>query len=347
MTRILARGRRGFTLIELLVVMAIVIALVGMTMIIVPGALNKDRAATAATELTGAMQINRSRAVRDGLPRGVRLLVGNPSNPAGIVTEFQHIESPPVFVPNTDGPPQLTTPFDPNAVPWVEFAYTVSAGPAPPAGTVTGRTCTIRKLTADQATQIVNAVPALPNGPPATLSLPTLGTTHQILSPQPTAAADGTLINGTTQLFALTVTLDQYPDGALGGQTSWRTYHFGVYGPARPLLGEETYQLPQNSCVDLNLSSPAGGAADYDILFGPSGQLVNTSSTGGTGQVFLWIRDPNRGTPPAPDFVKGGEQLILVVKAKTGAVGTAPANHDLPQPPNDPFLFARKAVSGQ
>jgi prepilin-type N-terminal cleavage/methylation domain-containing protein len=340
-TRHTRTTRNGFTLIELLVVIALIAALAGMTMLIAPSAMDRDRAATAATEITGALQISRARAIRDGFPRGIRLVYNN--SPQAV--SFQYIESPPVFVPDPfatiqltpPNPPSPLTPPDYNSAPWVEFIYTVSAG------TITNRTCNIRKLTTDQANQIIASVNA--NGPFPTLALPTLGVAPQIVS-LASVNGDGAMANGTT-LQQLALNLGRYPDGALGGQTAWRTYHFGIYGPPRPLLGEPTYPLPQRSSVDLSLSSPVGGANDYDILFGPGGQLVDTNSTQGAAQIFLWLRDPTRGTPPpSPAFFQnGGEMIIVVIKAKSGAVGTAPVDQDPAD--NDFFLFAKKAVSGQ
>jgi hypothetical protein len=101
--------------------------------------------------------------------------------------------------------------------------------------------------------------------------------------------------------------------------------------------------------VDLNLTSPAGAAgSNYDVLFAPSGQLVRTGSTGAAGQVFLWVRDPTRTAPTAGSLVgfqQGGEQMIVVIKAKTGALGAAPANWDTNSA--NWYDLAKKAISGQ
>jgi hypothetical protein len=103
---------------------------------------------------------------------------------------------------------------------------------------------------------------------------------------------------------------------------------------------------------------PPGG--DYDILFIPSGQLSRYSVSGGAGHVFLWIRDPNKPegsgrmdpayyggvtTPAFQDALRrGGEQMIVAVKAYTGAIGVAPVNWP-DGTNNDLYLFARQAVS--
>ncbi|VTU00479.1 : N_methyl_2 [Gemmataceae bacterium] len=297
--------RRGFTLIELLVVMALIAGLAAIAMVVAPSAINKDRTASAVSQIQGALQIARARAVRDGLPRGVRFIW----NGRDQVTEYQYIEVAPMLVPNPGGPLGVT-PYAANAAPYVEFSYTAAAGP------VTTRTCQIVGLNATHQAQVFAG---------GTLYLPTLGTWHRITAASAPSAA-------------MTVTLDAYPDQQLGAETRWRTYHFGLNGGPRTLLGEPTLPLPTNTCVDLSLSQPpGGGGADYDILFTPSG-LLTGGSTQGRGQVFLWVRDPNK---PA-NFQQGGEQLVVSIKAKTGGIGAAPVDWG-----GDPFILAKRSLSGQ
>jgi hypothetical protein len=177
----------------------------------------------------------------------------------------------------------------------------------------------------------------------------------------------------------LELTLRHYPDDLLGAAgppagtaTSnteiYRTYHFGLLRAPQPLLGEPVVQLPTKTCIDLTrgLSEPDGlpdtvpPGGDYDILFIPSGQLSPYSVSRGAGHVFLWIRDPNKPegigrmdpayyggvtTPAFQDALRrGGEQMIVAVKAYTGAIGVAPVNWP-DGTNNDLYLFARQAVS--
>ena len=314
MTRRTCR-RGGFTLIELLVTIAIIVALTAMTMMFSVWSLDRNRAAAAVNQLTGAANIARSRAHRDGLPHGIRL-IANPANPR-IATAFQYIQSPAVYVPNLAGP------ADPSR--FVQFEYTLDANgqvPAAPPYTATNlaRRCRIQGLSPEQSSQVT---------PTSILYLPTLGTWHRITGV------------GTASPGVLIVDLDEYPDAQLGAATHLRTYHFGLYGPPRGVLGEEVMQLPEYSCVDLSPghSLPAGGGGNYDILFAPSGQLVSTPNTGAVGHVFLWVRDPER----PDDLTNGGEQLLVVIKAQSGAVGSAPIDHP---PATDRYFLARKAVAG-
>ncbi len=324
-------ARPGFTLIELLVVMALIAFLAAAVMVVAPGALDKDRSSAAVTQLEGALQISRARAMRDGFPRGIRLLPG----PNSQATEYQYIEVPPLLVAN-DGGPLATPPYSTTGqtAPFVQLNYNVDATtgqvvapppPAPPTPQQPARTCTIEGLLPEHQSQIVTGT---------MLYLPTLGTWHRITgvnAPTPT---------GTTQ--SVVVTLEWYPDKELGSATLWRTYHFGLYRLPQPLLGEPAMQLPRSTSVDLALSSPniSGGA---DILFAPNGELLATPTIGGAGHVFLWVRDPDKVQSTDPNFFElGGEQMIVAIKAKSGGLGAAPVDWNWA----DPYSLARQKLTG-
>ena len=130
------------------------------------------------------------------------------------------------------------------------------------------------------------------------------------------------------------------------------TYHFGIYAPPRPLLGEPTMQLPTNTCVDLNAVCVAArrfgtAAAATTTSCSPRvGRWRSRQSIGGDGHVFLCVRDPRKGSPmnlfdPA-QIRTGGEMMILAIKARSGAIAVQPV--DLA---GDPYSFAQQSVSGQ
>jgi hypothetical protein len=297
------------------VTIAIIIVLAAMTIMVSSWALDRDRSGTAATQIQGAMQITRSRAHRDGVPHGIRLI----DNGNQFATTFQYIHSPPVITQSPLGRADPTR--------FVQFDYTLDAQ-----NQVTNRRCRIVGLTpAQQAEVVVNAI----------LQLPDFGTWHRI-----------TGVSGTDPMDLLLDDPPSYqhgwPDQYIAAATHIRTYNFGLFAPADVLVGEEVQQLPTNVAVDLRQawSSPAGTGRDYDILFAPNGKLVVAGGQVPGGAMYLWVRDVTRVVPmPAvPDsrvLLQGGEQLLVVVKSQTGAMGVAPVDHGA-----DPYALARKAVAG-
>jgi hypothetical protein len=319
-----SRARTGATLVELLVVMAIITALAALALMLLPSITNKDMTLKGTAEVQSTLKIAQGMAASSRLPRGVRLLVQQAGGTLSY--EIQYLEAPPVMVAD----PQVlvagrsaTNPNGDNG-PRVEISYNVGAS-----GAITSRQCTIRGLTLDQASQVTDG---------ATLVLPTLGAWSRIKS---STLAASTSIPGA---FDASVDLEVFPDALMGAGTALRTYHFGVYGPPVPILGEPTVQLPQGIAVDLQLCLPQGTGTHYDILFAPSGQTIQTPSNpflSPNMAVFLWVRDtrftnmtpvsmPTLLTPSAPwqfdttlrQFEKGGEQQIIGIR--NGFIGTAP-----------------------
>ena len=96
-------------------------------------------------------------------------------------------------------------------------------------------------------------------------------------------------------------------------------------------------------------------SVDYDILFAPSGQLAFTAGTGsigGAGHVFLCVRDQRKvQTMDLRNLTliqQGGEMMIVAIKAKSGAVGAAPVDHNpiTPTSPLAPYALAQQSVAG-
>ncbi|MGF1578098.1 MAG: prepilin-type N-terminal cleavage/methylation domain-containing protein [Gemmataceae bacterium] len=73
--------RRGYTLIELLVVVALVLTLLGLTVLFLPSYSSQERIASGAGQLQKLLMVAKQRALLDRAPRGLRLLPDNPSQP--------------------------------------------------------------------------------------------------------------------------------------------------------------------------------------------------------------------------------------------------------------------------
>ncbi len=156
------------------------------------------------------------------------------------------------------------------------------------------------------------------------------------------------------------------PRGNLGTLT---TYKFAFQPAPRPLVGEPLLQLTGTTIIDwrdqvqgdgvttpLNpyyvpgqptttvgvTMDPGTVAAPtyqyFDILFAPSGQVLNNAS----GVIVLWVRDPDKlaGHPRLPDDATGydlaGEQLLVTIYTRTGFIAT----HPVSTIGGNPYLFA-------
>lgn len=335
----------GFTLVELLVVMSILVGLTALALMLLPQVTNQDRTLKATAEVQAALRNAQAMAATARLPRGVRFIL-RPGSP--IATEMQYLETPPVIIAD---PNVLADPNGPNG-PHVDLVYELYNGSEPsldpsqpgnpPAGTIKRRHCYIVGLNPDQRAQVV---------PTATLVMPVLGAWSRIEAVGP---------GRNNSPAEIEVILHVYPDIPLGVETRYRTYHFGIYAPPIPLIGEPVVQLPENIGVDLQVSYPPGQPnKNYDIMFAPSGQTVFTATTAtSTGTpantpIFLWVRDYTKVPDMLPASVSpliynpqkfrlGGEQQIVGIR--NGYVGTAPVlwpNDDGTYPANqNPFSLA-------
>ncbi|HXD86012.1 MAG TPA: hypothetical protein VN641_05945, partial [Urbifossiella sp.] len=146
----------------------------------------------------------------------------------------------------------------------------------------------------------------------------------------------------------LVVSVDNFPTPQLGaagvpGQTNmpiYESFQFGIATPPRQLLGEPLVQLPGNICIDLP-SSGLPSASDFDIIFLPNGQVDPSCSAGGINQLFLWVRDYTKNGGAAGIFPQGGEQQVVALKLKSGALGAFP----IAWPPSAPFQFALQGAT--
>lgn len=361
-------GRRaGFTLVELLVAMTVIVVLAAIAIAVVPSAMDSDRTTDAAATVRQHLMIAKARATRENNGRGIRFIVTtDPNTPARTrdawSTEMQYIEAAPTIVPNPFG---LTRPTAGATVgdPFVEFDHTDPSNPV----------CRMKNvpLTVPQR-EVLDVIendlganwfpklycPVL--GPDA------FGRTQRFevidINPRPSKAAANTV--------DWTLTLFNYPTTLMGSGQTQRVYRFAVEPRSRPLLGEPNVTLPKNVCVDLDASVPAvrevtlpDGTTvrtDYEVMFAPNGQVLDPDSS---GQIHLWVRDytkyptvnPARviapGPPPTydvPAFQQGGEQQLVSIKAKTGALGVFPVmwpdttTGQYATPSMSPYFLAQK-----
>ena len=273
--------RAGFTLVEMLVALAIMIGLMGLAVIVFPGARDQDQVRTAIGDVASNLKLAQAMAARDKAPRGIRFLLNTdpnvPPNERFYSTEMQYIELPAPIVPNRT---PLVIPSGPGGSTWnpdrdarVRFEYTVVPytvtpplpPPNPQPGTITNRRCIIQNLTLEQTTQIREMVGG-------TLVMPVLGAWSKIIPmppPSPPMPPPVPVAGTTPQLYNQQINLEVFPDAVLGASTTAQTNHFAVYAAlpgsgagggtpsgATPLVGEPTVLLPSGACIDLSRGNP-------------------------------------------------------------------------------------------
>jgi prepilin-type N-terminal cleavage/methylation domain-containing protein len=97
MTRSMVRQRSAFTLIEMLVVIFLMSIIITLAVIMLPN-LNRNKGVpNAANQLEGWIRLTKGQALRDGAPRGVRL-IQDPNDPTH-ATALQYIEQPEPLAP--------------------------------------------------------------------------------------------------------------------------------------------------------------------------------------------------------------------------------------------------------
>ncbi|HEY2784729.1 MAG TPA: prepilin-type N-terminal cleavage/methylation domain-containing protein [Fimbriiglobus sp.] len=134
----------------------------------------------------------------------------------------------------------------------------------------------------------------------------------------------------------------------LGAANFYRTFFFGFYRSARPILGEPIVTLPTNMVVDMTPDTPANAPNPYpvyrnpsvglpalasipanpdlqfvDIIFAPSGQVMFTDS----GLVCFWLRNETKPPPEKTSadgtlFTTLGGTPLREIKAPATVAGT-------------------------
>ncbi|MGL6097936.1 MAG: hypothetical protein ACRC7O_19310, partial [Fimbriiglobus sp.] len=124
---------------------------------------------------------------------------------------------------------------------------------------------------------------------------------------------------------------------------TYSTTNFAFLRAPRPLFGEPLLGVPEAACVDAGVGgtvvSGVAAGLSVDVLFAPNGRVLNQTGA----FVALWIRDmTNPATDPGnTGFDNAGQQSLVIVYPKTGAIATQPVN----QSATDPFLFAKDGIN--
>jgi prepilin-type N-terminal cleavage/methylation domain-containing protein len=332
--------RRGFTLIEMLLVIGILIILITLAALFLPNLDRNKGVPNAATQVEGWIRLSKNQALRDGAPRGIRL-IPDPNNPSQC-RQLQFIEQPDPLAPRGVDPSGrriglLISTSNPNAP-------NPPVYPPPP-----NAVCTATLVFIDPTTN----QPAAENN----WDDPTNPANWQIfpgdileLTGSPNALAMITLVSGTTQPRS-TLTLAQPIDGT-DVAPLLLTDGFRVIRSPRPLAGEPALDLHKDVYIDLsncypvpaipgvtpdpnNIGTKLGSwslTGNIDILFNSNGLVANAT----TGQLIIPVRHVDR-----PNDV-----VFVVVYTRTGKVSAVPVSADFPlQQPSDPYGFARDGRS--
>lgn len=350
MTRTGAAGRPAFTLVELLVVMSMVIVLAALAVgVAESGAFGSQKVVSAADRASGWLLVAKQRALRDGRPRGVRFLL-SPGGAADYYTsrEAQYIEVPEAWTPN---PTALST------GPRIVFVY--QTGPS-----------SQQVYFASQNPSDVQAGSEFDQRVTAgyMLWLPELGGNYYVnqVGPVTQVTAGGANLSARLLTLGTTTGVPTYPDlGAAVSPTTTpptatkSTFQFAFVAPPQPLVGEPLLQLTgQTIAIDVRfvqdppttgplvvrplgpLATTGGvtatGTQHFDVLFTPSGQVLGAPG----GLIALWVRDQEKVADPRGAFDQAGEQVLVAVYPRTGAIATHPVTNG-----TDPHAAAKDGLN--
>jgi len=319
-------SRSGFTLLELLVVIGVILVLATLALFIAPRLNDDQRIVRGSDLIQGWMLIQKQRAHRDQVPRGIRL-VQNTDNP-GFVSEMFYIEQPEDW---KGGSLQVPSPFVPGDPP-------IPPGVPPLATAFIANKDLVNEGVVSAGDHLVldsyETVPLNSHRIFLAQYLPTNGSrpagTRFILG-----AADGTAFRGVA--------------GPIGpGETNFR-----IVRQPRVMVGEQPLQLPKECVIDLAgntiggipypaLTTDAGNTVlpggSLDIIFGSRGQVIGANAIG--GKIILRMRGVGADNMRPSDQ---GDQLLITIHTRTGLITSHPVNLDPPfgLPGHDPYRFVR------
>jgi prepilin-type N-terminal cleavage/methylation domain-containing protein len=298
------RFRRGFTLVELLVVIAIVLLLISITVLVVPAAVEGQRASQGAVLLQGWLVQAQQRALLDQAPRGLRLFP-DPNN-RNFLTRAQFIERPDDFTgPGSYNNPNLDSQISSYNNQWNQLQLFL---PNNTGITIIGEDSS------------GNPWPLDPIQPGDYIEVLGGGTMHRI---EKVTSVPGS--NGLQAILTLSSKLPQV--------ITQKTRYFRIERAPR-LQGDEPMPLPASVGVDINTNQtynnplPRNADNSLDILFSPRGEVLGNP---GTDKIILWLRDMSQPS----EF--SGSPTLIVVFTRSGRIGAYPVNPD----PNNPYALVQ------
>jgi len=317
--------RQAFTLVELLVVLTLLLILAAISVAFVPRTQEQQKATRGADQLQGWLLIAKQRALRDGLPTGLRLTLENPSPNIFIARNLQFVQQPELNAWNAGG--SVQSDWSTNGRYVYNSLTTAFAAPDYTGGFVTTGTPDVYPV------QPGDYLEAPLNTPP-----------HQI------AGVEYWNQPGLPPPPRLRLACDLTTDvgGTAGLSTSYR-----IWRQPRLLQGEPPLQLPQDVVIDV--STNAAGVLQYsqnvpvrsinyptptgtpttinvaEIIFGPKGEVIGKGS--GNDKVILWLRDVTQDSPTL------GNPVLLTINIRTGMTAVQPVDLNPSSP--SPYTFTR------
>jgi prepilin-type N-terminal cleavage/methylation domain-containing protein len=333
-------GRQGFTLVELLVVLGLMLILAALAVAFVPSMAQRQNTWRAADRAQGWLVIARQWAKKDQRPTGLRFQLGTvlpnaaTPNPAW-VTDVQYIQQPDdIFAQPglagglTPGIRRVTTVPGSNSSILLERLpanlrppMLPTGAPVPPGTIVPGEFSNGYGLIPTPAGFQPNNPTLWPVQVGDYISIPAGdGLVHQITSISSFNYQPADPIPGTSVFEANLLTLNSALINAVNSPTG---YYRIIRGP-RLLPGEQALRLTQDVAIDLNLSRLPSGSSyvpgitgAVDVLFGPSGPVVD--STSATDKIILFVRDVTKTSLQ-------GDLTLLTINCRTGYVGSQPVD---------------------
>jgi prepilin-type N-terminal cleavage/methylation domain-containing protein len=312
-------GRRcAFTLVELLVAVGLLLILATLALSIIPNVSQSQNTARAAAQLQQWIEIAKSRAARDRIPRGIRLIC--PPLPARpLIVQLEYIELP--------------EPYTLHGFSSVTGTLKPSTAQVPGGGQTVTFTNNTKTLRGGVGISLLNPQPQLwpvQNGDYIELA----GVVYQING----SPVNDTLLNLTTTVPAPVVTTN-----------------YKIIRQARP-IGDDLMEMPQNIAIDLQwrfINSPTPLASfpgpwpppsgsipgpwdlpisppqPLDIIFAPDGRVIPGPAPANSGganlasfdKIVLWVRDIT-----LPDGQ--GDPTLVVIYPRTGLIAAQPVDVD-------------------